>query len=145
MISEQMCLYERIPCYVCVVWLRWVFIAARRLSLVAVSSTWTFSVCTAWPSCSDSSDYRAWVLGHVGFSSCSTWAPQLRLTGSRVQASVVVAYGLQFLHGMWNLPGPGIEPLSPALAGGLLSTVGKSHQYFPRVKKLSGLSWWPSG
>ena len=46
MISEQMCLYERIPCYVCVVWLRWVFIAARRLSLVAVSSTWTFSVCT---------------------------------------------------------------------------------------------------
>ena len=32
---------------------------------------------------------------------------------------------------MWNLPGPGIEPMSPALAGGFLTTVppGKS-QYF---------------
>ena len=27
------------------------------------------------------------------------------------------------LHGMWNLPGPEIEPMSPALAGGYLSTV----------------------
>ena len=25
-------------------------------------------------------------------------------------------------HGMWNLPGPGNEPVSPALAGGFLST-----------------------
>ena len=30
---------------------------------------------------------------------------------------MVVAYG------MWDLPGPGIEPVSPALAGGFLSTV----------------------
>ena len=32
------------------------------------------------------------------------------------------------LCGMWNLPGPGIEPVYPALAGGLPSTVppGKS-------------------
>ena len=30
--------------------------------------------------------------------------------------SMVVAYG------MWDLPGPGIEPVSPALAGGLLTT-----------------------
>ena len=32
------------------------------------------------------------------------------------------------LHGTWNLPGPGIEPVSPAPAGGCLSTVppGKS-------------------
>ena len=26
------------------------------------------------------------------------------------------------LRGMWNLPGPGVEPVSPALAGGHLST-----------------------
>ena len=25
-----------------------------------------------------------------------------------------------FLHGMWNLPGTGIEPMSPAMAGGFL-------------------------
>ena len=31
---------------------------------------------------------------------------------------------------MWDLPGPGIEPMSPALAGGFLTTgpPGKSHQ-----------------
>ena len=26
------------------------------------------------------------------------------------------------LHGMWDLPGPGIEPVSRALAGGFLTT-----------------------
>ena len=34
---------------------------------------------------------------------------------------------------MWDLPGPGLEPMSPALAGGFLITAapGKStHQYF---------------
>ena len=30
---------------------------------------------------------------------------------------------------MWDLPGPGLEPVSPALAGGFLTTAqpGKSH------------------
>ena len=34
----------------------------------------------------------------------------------------------QLLCGMWDLPGPGLEPMSPALAGGFLTTVppGKS-------------------
>ena len=33
---------------------------------------------------------------------------------------------------MWGLPGPGLEPLSPALAGGFLTTVppGKSKVHF---------------
>ena len=35
-------------------------------------------------------------------SSCGTWA--------------------QLLHGMWDLPGPGLEPVSLALAGGFLTT-----------------------
>ena len=32
------------------------------------------------------------------------------------------------LRGMWDLPGPGLEPVSPALAGGFLTTAppGKS-------------------
>ena len=37
-----------------------------------------------------------------GLSSCGTWALLLR--------------------GMWKLPSPGIEPMSPALADGFLST-----------------------
>ena len=33
---------------------------------------------------------------------------------------------------MWDLPGPGLEPVSPALAGGFLTTAppGKSRQGF---------------
>ena len=39
---------------------------------------------------------------------------------------------------MWNLPGPGIEPVSPALAGGFSATVppGKSYLF---------ISWWTLG
>ena len=39
---------------------------------------------------------------HAGFSSCGA--------------------GAQLLHSMWTLPRPGIEPVSPALAGIFLST-----------------------
>ena len=52
----------------------------------------------------------------AGFSSCG------------VQASVLVTRRLsscgaraQLLRGMWDLPGPGLEPVSPALAGGFLT------------------------
>ena len=45
-----------------------------------------------------------------------------------------MAHGLKLLRGMWDLPGPGIEPVSPALAGGSLTTgpPGKSlyHIFF---------------
>ena len=71
------------------------------------------------------------------------WAQQLWHTGS-----VVVAHGLsscgsralerrfsscgawaQLLHSMWDLPGLGLKPVSPALVGGFLTTVppGKPH------------------
>ena len=40
-------------------------------------------------------------LGHR-LHSCGTWASLLR--------------------GIWDLPGPGVEPMSPALAGGLFAT-----------------------
>ena len=37
-------------------------------------------------------------------------------------------------HVMWNLPRPGIEPVSPALAGRFLTTepLGKSYKFFFR-------------
>ena len=67
-----------------------------------------------------------------GFSCC----------GAR--ASVVVACGLsscgaqaQLLRGMWDLPGPGLEPVSPALSGGFLTTA-------PLGKSLQALSY-PTG
>ena len=49
--------------------------------------------------------------------------------GYRVRVSIVVAHGLSncgaqawLLHGVWDLPGPGIEPVSPALAGEFFTT-----------------------
>ena len=43
-------------------------------------------------------------------------------TGSRHAGSVVVAHGLSCYSSMWDLPGPGMEPASPASAGGFLTS-----------------------
>ena len=95
-------------------WLRWVFVAVRRLSLVAESGGYSSLRCAGFS------------LG--GFSCCGAPAP-----GG--QASVVLACWLSscgtrayLLHGIWDLPGPGPEPVSPALAGRFLTTAapGKS-------------------
>ena len=50
-----------------------------------------------------------------------------RLQYLRLMGSFVVAHG-SVVPSMWDLPGPGIKPVSLALAGGFLSTVpqGKS-------------------
>ena len=51
----------------------------------------------------------------------------------------------QLLRGMWDLPGSGMEPVSPALAGKFLSTVppGKLQQFFLMVMDPVGqqLGW----
>ena len=53
-----------------------------------------------------------------GFSCCRAWAlgarPSVRLSSCGAWAQV--------LHGMWDLPRPGLKPVSPALAGGFLTT-----------------------
>ena len=55
-----------------------------------------------------------------GLSSCGLWALERRLSSCGARAYL--------LRGMWDLPGPGIEPMAPALAGGFLTTAppGKS-------------------
>ena len=58
----------------------------------------------------------------VGFSSCGIQTQQLWLMGSRVQAQQLWCTGLVAPRHV-GLPGPGLEPVSPALAGGLLTTV----------------------
>ena len=47
-------------------------------------------------------------------SSCSPWALGHRLSSGDVWALAA--------HDMWGLPGPGMELVSPALAGGFLPT-----------------------
>ena len=54
-------------------------------------------------------------LGCVGFSLQWLLLADLRLSGA--QASAVVMHGLKLTHNMWNLSRPGVEPVSPALAG----------------------------
>ena len=70
------------------------------------------------------------------FSSCSEWGPLfIAVRGPLIiAASPVAEHGLQtrrlssrgsqaqLLRGMWDLPRPGLEPVSPALAGRLSTT-----------------------
>ena len=53
---------------------------------------------------------------HTVFSSCSILAQQLQLSGSSTRAQQLWPQA-ELVLGMWNLPGPGIKPVSPALAG----------------------------
>ena len=80
--------------------LRWVSAAARRLSLVAVSRS------CSWLQC-------------VGFSLQQLLL--LQSTDSRVYKLQQLSAQAQLLCGMWDLPGPGIKLLSPALAGGFFT------------------------
>ena len=99
-------------------WLHWVSFAARGLSLVVVSGGYSSLRCMGfslqWLLLLQSTATR-----HVGFNSCSTRAQQLWHTG-------------QFLCSMWDVPGPGLEPASPALAGILPTTAppGKPRFFF---------------
>ena len=79
------------------------------------------------------------------FSSCGKRGPlfivvrgPLTITASliaehRLQTRRLSNYGsqAQLLHSMWDLPRPGLETVSPALAGRLSTTVppGKPHAY----------------
>ena len=110
-------------------WLRWVFIAAHGLSLVAVSGGYSSLRCTGF---SLQWLLLLWSTGsrRTGFSSCGTWAQQLWLAGSKRRLSSSGARA-QLLCGMWDLPGPGLEPMSPTLAGGFLTIAppGKSLEF----------------
>ena len=86
--------------------------------------------------CGDFSCCRAWALGVLASvvvacrrSSCSFWALECRLSSCGTRA--------QLLRGRWDLPGPGLVPVSPALAGRFLTTEppGKSPPH-PTLKFL---------
>ena len=71
---------------------------------------WAFSSCSEQASHRGSSSCcRAQAPGHVGLSSCSTWALWLRHTG-------LVA------PSMWASPGSGMGPVSRAVTGGFFTT-----------------------
>ena len=82
-------------------WLRWVFISVRGLSLVVASGGHSSSLC-------------------AGLSLSRPLL--LRSTGSKRAGSVVVAHGPSCSAACRDLPRPGLEPVSPALAGRLSTT-----------------------
>ena len=53
--------------------------------------------------------------GHVGFSSYGSHVLEHRLS--------ICGTWVLLLRGMWDLPIPGIKPVSPALSGGFISSV----------------------
>ena len=65
-----------------------------------------------------------------GISFCDAQA--LGIGALVVAALGLSSYGTQVLvaHGLWNLPIPGTEPMSPALAGGFLTTVPPRKSHF---------------
>ena len=79
-----------------------------------------------------------------GLSNCSTWAPECVGVGS-------CSTWAQLLCGTWDLPRPGIEPVSSALASRFLSTrpPGKPSNisfYFSGVGEQKYLvKWWLHG
>ena len=86
------------------------------------------------PHCGGFSCCRAQALGAQasvvvarGLSSCGLWALERRFSSCGAWA--------QLLRGVWDLPGPGLEPVSPTLAGGVLTTVppGKSPKWIFEV------------
>ena len=111
----KICIYLFIYFLLC-----WVFVAACGLPLVAVSggssSLWCAGFSLWWLLLLQSTGSR-----HVGFSSCDT---RLSSCGSRALERRLSSCGSRayLLHGMWDLPGPGFEPVSPSLAGGFLTT-----------------------
>ena len=85
------------------------------------------------------------------FSSCGKWGPLfIAVRGPlTIAASLVAEHRLQthrlsncgswaqLLRGMWDLPRPGLEPASPALAGRLSTTAppGKPYLFFFSLSK----------
>ena len=73
--------------------------------------------------------HRAWALGHMGFSSCvhgihrcRSWALEHRRNSCGTQTQLLRGTQTQLLRSTWDLPGSGIKPGSPALAGRFFTT-----------------------
>ena len=90
------------------------------------------------------------------FSSCGKWGPLfIAVRGPlTIAASLVVEHSLQtrrlsncgsqaqLLRGMWDLPRPGFEPVSPALAGRFSTTAPPGKPPFRFLKVLFYTTLW---
>ena len=81
--------------------------------------------CTGLSRCSERGAPLRCGCGHLGAGASHSRACTLGTQPQQLWPvrSAVAAHGASWLQGRWDLPGPGVEAVSPALAGGLLSTV----------------------
>ena len=76
---------------------------------------------------------------HVG---CSwRWLLLLQSTGSRWAGFSSCGSWTSLPLSMWGLPGPGMEPVSPALAGRLLTTGPPGKSLIGSYRSCDGSSW----
>ena len=114
--------------YVCkYVWLCWVFVSVRGLSLVVASGGHSSSRCgghaSSW--CTGLSLSRPLVAEH------RLQTRRLSNCGSRAE----------LLRGMWDLPRPGLKPASPALAGRFSTTAPPGKPLLNILKPTVGTYW----
>ena len=97
-------------------WLCWVFVSVRGLPLVAASGGHSSSRCVGL------------------FTIAASLVAEHRLQTRRLSSCGSRA---QLLRGMWDLPRPGLKPVSPALAGRFSTTAppGKPVFYFLRERE----------
>ena len=119
--------------YLIYFWLLWFFVAVRCfLQLRRAAATHRCGAQTSHCggfSCCGAQALGAWasVAAAHKLSSCGSRALEHRLSSCGARP--------QLLHGMWDLPRPGLEPVSPALAGRFLTTAppGKPYRVFVRA------------
>ena len=110
-------------------WLCWVLLRVGFLQLRRVGATLPCSARASYCggfSCCGAQAVGAWasVVAARGLSSCGSRALERKVGSCGTRASL--------FRDMWDLPGPGIEPMSHALAGGFLTTAppGKPKEVF---------------
>ena len=87
------------------------------LAMLVFVAAWALSSCSEQASsCGGFSRCRARALGHSGFRSCGSWALEHRLN------KLPWPMGAQLPWGLWDLPRPGIKPVSPPLASRFFTT-----------------------
>ena len=97
-------------------WLLRVFVGAQRLTPVAASGDYSDYSLAAVHGFSLRPLLLLWLTG-----SRARGLQELRFSGSRAQAQQLWHRGLA-VHDMWDLPRPGIEPMSPALTSRFFTT-----------------------
>ena len=91
-----------------------IVVTGRGYSLVAVCRFLTLSLSFFFGGRGGGlSCCKKWAVGCVGFTACGFWTLEHWFNSCGIQALL--------LDGMWDLPGSGIKPISPAIAGGFFA------------------------